>query len=93
MRVLFTATPGWGHVHPMVPLARALLDRGDDVSWAVGADVVPRLAGAGFRAVPAGLGGAEGMREYHRRFPEMAGLPRPAWPDFMFPRLFGAVRA
>jgi hypothetical protein len=34
-RVLFTAPAGLGHIHPMVPLARAMVARGHDVLWAV----------------------------------------------------------
>jgi UDP:flavonoid glycosyltransferase YjiC (YdhE family) len=31
MRVLFTVQPSTGHLHPLVPVARALLDRGHEV--------------------------------------------------------------
>jgi UDP:flavonoid glycosyltransferase YjiC (YdhE family) len=92
MRVLFTTTPGWGHVHPMVPLARAFADRGDDVLWAAAAEVAPRLEKAGFRVEAAGPGLAESFGELNRRFPEIEALPPPERPDFMFPRLFGSVR-
>lgn len=93
MRVLFTATPGWGHIHPMVPLARALLERGHDVRWATGADACERLGREGFRSVAAGLGEREAMAELHRRFPEIGSLAPSERPDYMFPRLFGTVRA
>jgi len=93
VRVLFTTTPGWGHVHPMVPLAKAFVDRGDDVAWAVATEVVPRLEKVGFTVHAAGLGMAENLREFQRRFPEVESLPPAARPDFMFPRVFGALRA
>jgi UDP:flavonoid glycosyltransferase YjiC (YdhE family) len=93
MRVLFTATPGWGHIHPMVPLARALLDRGHDLLWATGADACERLAREGFRAAAAGLAERQGMAELFRRFPEIHAMPPPERPDFTFPHLFGTVRA
>jgi UDP:flavonoid glycosyltransferase YjiC (YdhE family) len=93
VRVLFTTTPGWGHVHPMVPLARAFVDRGDDVVWAAAAEVAPRLERAGFKVEAAGPGLAESFGEFNRRFPEIESLPPPERPDFMFPRLFGSVRA
>jgi len=47
-RILFTSSPGLGHVHPMVPLAAALADRAHDVRWAVAAGVCPRLHAAGY---------------------------------------------
>lgn len=93
MRVLFTSTPGWGHIHPMVPLAQAFLDRGDEVLWATSAEVCARLDGEGFRTAAVGLGHGEGMAEFARRFPEVRELPPPERPDFMFHRFFGAVRA
>lgn len=93
MRVLFTSPPGWGHVHPMVPLAKAFLERGDEVGWATAAEVGPRLERDGFHALGAGLGETESMQEFHRRFPELAEIPLPDRPLFMFPRVFGVVRA
>lgn len=77
----------------MVPLAKAFVDRGDDVAWAVAAEVMPRLEQEGFRVHAAGPGLAETLREFHRRFPEVETLPPAARPDFMFPGMFGAVRA
>jgi len=93
MRVLITATPGWGHIHPMVPLARALVERGHDVLWATGADASERLSREGFRTAASGLGERQGMAELYRRFPEIHTMPPPERPNFMFPRLFGTVRA
>lgn len=93
MRVLFTATSGWGHIHPMMPLARAFVDAGDEVLWATGAEPAARLEQDSFRATSSGLGQREGMATFLRRFPERDALPRPEWPDFMFPRLFGSVLA
>jgi len=93
MRLLFTSSPGWGHVHPMVPLATAMLDRGDDVLWATGSDSCARLEREGFATAPAGLGEREGMSQFYERFPEVHDLPPPQRSDFMFPRLFGTVRA
>jgi UDP:flavonoid glycosyltransferase YjiC (YdhE family) len=55
MRVLFTTTPGWGHVHPMVPLARAFAERGDEVLWAAPAVLRDALEQAGFQMEAAGI--------------------------------------
>jgi UDP:flavonoid glycosyltransferase YjiC (YdhE family) len=54
MRVLFTTTPGRGHMHPMVPLAQAFLERGDEVLWAASSELTPSLQEAGFAAERAG---------------------------------------
>jgi UDP:flavonoid glycosyltransferase YjiC (YdhE family) len=93
VRVLFTTSPGIGHVHPMVPLAHAFRERGATVGWAAHDTVCRTLAAEGFDAMPAGLGAAESMAEFNRRFPEIASLPVDERPNFMFPRLFGSVRA
>lgn len=93
MRVLFTSTSGWGHIHPMVPLARAFLDRGDEVLWATGAEVCNRLEREGIATAVAGLDDGIAMAMFHERFPEVKELPPPERPDYMFPRLFGEVRA
>jgi UDP:flavonoid glycosyltransferase YjiC (YdhE family) len=93
MRVLFTSTSGWGHIHPMVPLARAFIDRGDDVLWATGQEVCGRLAQTGIATAAAGLDDGVAMSRFRERYPEVAEVPPPQRSDFMFPRLFGAVRA
>lgn len=77
----------------MLPLATALVERGDQVLWATGAGGCERLRRAGVEAEPAGLDEADGMVEFHRRFPEGRDLPPDQLPDVMFPRLFGAIRA
>lgn len=93
MRVLFTSTPAVGHVHPMVALARAFRDDGDRVGWATGAELCSQLAAEGFEVMPSGLGAEESRREFYRRFPEYWSLSPADGPAFMFPRLFGGVRA
>lgn len=104
MRVLFTSTPGWGHIHPMVPLAKAFEARGDKVAWAVATEVAPRLEQAGFRVFPAGLGTAEAMAEIVRALAGMTTM-KEAGAEFVsfdvleairaqtFPTMFGAARA
>jgi len=77
----------------MVPLAKAFVDRGDEVRWATAAEVAPRLEREGFEVDIAGTGLSESLRELRLRFPELEKLPQPDWPDFMFPRLFGTIRA
>jgi integrase len=37
MRVLVTSTPGFGHIHPVVPLVQELQRAGHDVTWATAA--------------------------------------------------------
>lgn len=93
MKVLFTTTPGRGHIHPMVPLARAFVGRGHDVRWAAAGEACDRIRAEGFDAVPAGLDEQQGLAEAFRRFPEVNSLPPEERPSFLFSKLFGVVRA
>ena len=55
MRTLFTTFPAYGHLHPMVPLAMAGIDRGDEVLVATGREFGDWVATCGLPAAPAGL--------------------------------------
>lgn len=91
MRILFTCSPGLGHIHPMLPLASALAARGHDVRWAVAPEVQGRVEAAGFRTYPAGIGVALRHAELARRFPEVGELPPAERPDRMFGAMFGHI--
>jgi UDP:flavonoid glycosyltransferase YjiC (YdhE family) len=54
MRVLFSATPAFGHVLPLFPLARAFKARGDKVGFATGPGMAALLEPEGFALLPAG---------------------------------------
>lgn len=55
MRVLFTAFPSVGHLHPMVPLATAFRRRGHDVRLATGENLASWARDCGLEVVTAGL--------------------------------------
>lgn len=92
MRILFTSTPGYGHVLPMLPLARAALLSGHQVRWATGPDACRVVRAAGIDATEAGLTDAEvaPMRAEARR--ASVGLAPEEVPMRVFPLLFGAAR-
>lgn len=54
IRVLFSTTAGYGHFHPLVPLARAFDDDGHEVLFATAASFGEHVAATGFRTVAAG---------------------------------------
>ena len=93
MKVMISTTPGRGHIHPVVPLARAFLDRGDEVRWVTGPEGCTSLERQGFSTTSVGLSERDGLAEVNRRFPEIATLPPAERPAMMFSKLFGAVRA
>lgn len=79
MRVLCTCVPGYGHLHPMVPLARALQAAGHEVTFATAERFCPRVVQAGFQAFPAGLGPGA-VAEQALALPGAAGLgPEDTW--------------
>jgi len=69
MRILFTTIAASGHLHPLVPIARAATDAGHEVAFACRPSFGPTVERAGFCAFPAGY-------ETHGRSPNelFAGL-------------------
>jgi UDP:flavonoid glycosyltransferase YjiC (YdhE family) len=55
MRTLISIRPYYGHLHPHVPLASALIQRGHDVLFATAASFCPVVRAAGFECGAAGL--------------------------------------
>ncbi|HUQ40181.1 MAG TPA: glycosyltransferase [Acidimicrobiales bacterium] len=93
MRVLFTTPGGLGHVHPTVPLARAMVERGHDVLWAAPPWATEHVERAGLRSAPvAGIPPA-GPAEVMRAYPELEAVPHPARGEVMFGKLFGRMVA
>src|SRR5581483_7117436 len=55
MRVLVTCVSAYGHLQPLLPLAKALAGAGHEVAVATGPDMRPRAEVAGFTALQAGI--------------------------------------
>jgi UDP:flavonoid glycosyltransferase YjiC (YdhE family) len=89
VRVLFSSTSGYGHIYPLLPLAKAFLAAGHEVLWATGAaDVV---AAAGIETAVAGLVGPELRDAVAPVAAAAARLPPPDRAAFMFPTMFGGL--
>jgi len=93
VRVLFTCVAGDGHFLPLLPLARAFRQRGDEVTFAAARSFVPRVEQAGFAAVPAGLDHAEVEVLFAEDRTTMEMLPFAERRAFVFPRRFGVLDA
>ena len=92
MRVLFCATPGIGHVEPLLPLVAALHRRGHQLAWAGAAETHERAqAAARLRCFEAGPGRQVARAELLKRWPELASAHGPPAASPVFSRLFGAV--
>ena len=55
MRILFTTQPGFGHLNPMLPYARALRGAGHEVRVASSPPFIEAIEASGFPGVPVGL--------------------------------------
>src|ERR1700730_12220701 len=70
MRVLITCVSGYGHIHPLLPLARALSDARHDVVMATGRELHPRVEAAGFETFDAGLAPGAAFERLAELFPD-----------------------
>jgi N-glycosyltransferase len=77
MRVLFTLTPGNGSLHPLVPLAHALLRAGHDVCFACASSFRQEVEKHGFPAHPVGLDFVFSRPDYFSMLLAEAGVEMP----------------
>jgi UDP:flavonoid glycosyltransferase YjiC (YdhE family) len=90
-RFLFSASGGYGHLHPLVPLARALRHAGHDVAFAVSPSLQPTVAAAGFTVLPVGVSAASDP-EYQQVKAQLQTMPLSLESElFAYPRLFCGV--
>jgi UDP:flavonoid glycosyltransferase YjiC (YdhE family) len=87
MRALFTCNTGYGHLHPLIPVARRLADAGHEVAFALSAILVPAAEAAGFRAFPAGLD-----RRSRDIYPELRTWTGPDRVAFVHREIFGGLQ-
>ncbi|MEO8509850.1 MAG: glycosyltransferase [Chloroflexota bacterium] len=89
--MLISSTSGYGHIFPMVPLARALQAAGHTVLWATTSEASPLIAAAGIEVVPAGLTHAEHIRARDALVAAASDVRPDEMGEYMFPRLFGGA--
>ena len=90
-RFLFSVMGGYGHLHPLVPLARALQQRGHEIAFAVGASLQPLVEKAGFTVLPVG-GNFQTDSEYQECKRQLAEIPSDLEHElFFYPWLFGGI--
>ena len=91
MRVLVTTPAGLGHIHPMVPLARALADRGHEVRWALPETAAAHVTQHSLEVIPVAGCKPFTPQDVVERFPEVAQVPQRDRPEAIFGKLFGAM--
>jgi UDP:flavonoid glycosyltransferase YjiC (YdhE family) len=93
VRILVTTPGGTGHVHPMVPLAQALMARGHSVLWALPGRAVAQVEQSGVRTVSASDLPPVLPADVMQLYPELRQAVPVDVPDRMFGKLFGAIQA
>jgi UDP:flavonoid glycosyltransferase YjiC (YdhE family) len=93
VRILFTCYPGFGHLHPLLPLARAARRAGHDVAFATGPDLAPRARSYGFDAWAIGLSSDETVVRYLEANPDSNDLPPAERLRRVAPRMFVDIAA
>lgn len=96
MKVLAVATPGAGHVNPMLPLIEAFLAQGDEVAVAAGADPGGAVARTGATFRVAGRNEMAWFTDLQARVLHGSpgdGLGPERINHYFFPRLFAEVAA
>jgi UDP:flavonoid glycosyltransferase YjiC (YdhE family) len=83
MKVLFTVQPAIGHLHPLVPVARALEEAGHEVVFCSSASFRGEVETFGFDCVAAGLDWVTSDRSTWTHFPPMPPPPDPSFPEFV----------
>ncbi len=92
-RFLFSVSGGYGHLHPLVPLAHALQAAGHGVAFAVGPSLRPRIEAAGFTVFPVG-GNLTTDLAYQQFKAQQQTLPVSLESElFSYPRLFCGIGA
>jgi UDP:flavonoid glycosyltransferase YjiC (YdhE family) len=83
MKALFTVQPAIGHLHPLIPVARAVEEAGHEVAFCSSASFRGEIAKFGFNCFPAGLDWVTSDRATWTHFPPMPPPPDPAFPEFV----------
>jgi UDP:flavonoid glycosyltransferase YjiC (YdhE family) len=90
-RFLFSTTAGYGHFHPLVPLALALKQAGHEVAFAVRPSLLPLVEASGFTVFPVG-GDLAADPEYQQVKAQLRTMPSGLEAElFSYPRLFGGI--
>ena len=95
MRVLVTSVSAYGHLQPLIPLAKALVEARHEVAIAIGPDLRPRAEAAGFTAFDAGISINAAFEQLAVLFPDQPynRLAPSEILGWYMPHLFGEVLA
>ena len=95
MRVLITSVSAYGHLQPLIPFAKALVEARHEVAIAIGPDLRPRAEAAGFTAFDTGMSIDAAFERLAVLFPDQPynRLAPSEILGWYMPHLFGEVLA
>jgi UDP:flavonoid glycosyltransferase YjiC (YdhE family) len=89
MRILFSGTPGYGHLLPLLPLARAFRQQGDEVAFTTGDSFAALFAAEEMTLLPAG----PALETLLGEFIQQTGAdPSAEVPPELIAEFFGGIR-
>jgi UDP:flavonoid glycosyltransferase YjiC (YdhE family) len=91
MNVLMTTHPGYGHLHPMIPVAQALQSAGHQVVFACAPSFCEHVQRLGFNVLPVGFDWLEW--EAADKFPEMENTLLAQRHDWLLTNVFSDIAA
>lgn len=92
-RFLFSSTGGYGHIHPLMPLALALKQAGHQIAFVTGRSRQKMVEEAGFTFFPVG-GDLANDPEYQQVQAQLEAMPLDLEAElFAYPRLFCGIPA
>jgi len=88
MKVLIVSTPATGHLNPLLPIGRSLMEEGHEVVFLTGSALRQRIEGIGaFLAFPPGAD--LDLRDHSKVVPELKDItPGPEWLRVALERIF-----
>jgi MGT family glycosyltransferase len=95
MRILVTSVSAYGHLQPLIALAKALVEVGHEVAFATGPELRPRSEAAGFTSFDAGISMDAAFERLAVLFPDQQynRLAPSEILGWYLPHLFGEVLA
>ncbi|MFL5679952.1 MAG: glycosyltransferase, partial [Chloroflexota bacterium] len=75
MRVLFSSIGSVGHLFPLVPLAKGLVDAGHDVAIATAETMRASVVAAGFEHLACGMSLETRLAQLRELVPDYAAIP------------------
>jgi len=89
MKVLIVSTPATGHLNPLLPIGRSLMEEGHEVVFLTGSALRPRIEGIGAKFLAFPPDADLDLRDHDAVVPELKDItPGPEWLRVALERIF-----